>query len=164
MKPHRIRNLVFSNGGVVGFADAIYPYPDKWSFEGVSVPISRTTVKHLTYAFSAPHRDLPTCMQAWPKRLQVNVNWQVVGRLYRVRLLTPRDFMSHYKNILHRALLTRTKINSPLASHKCRLCNRGKENFPHLITCTRLVLSGTGTPNSLTLNLPTKPISSSHCC
>ena len=93
VKPHRIRNLVFSNGGVVGFADAIYPYPDKWSFEGVSVPISRTTVKHLTYAFSAPHRDLPTCMQAWPKRLQVNVNWQVVGRLYRVRLLTPRDFM-----------------------------------------------------------------------
>ena len=138
VKPHRIRNLVFSNGGVVGFADAIYPYPDKWSFEGVSVPISRTTVKHLTYAFSAPHRDLPTCMQAWPKRLQVNVNWQVVGRLYRVRLLTPRDFMSHYKNILHRALLTRTKINSPLASHKCRLCNRGKENFPHLITCTKI--------------------------
>ena len=139
VKPHRVKNLVFSNGGVVGLADAIFPYPNKWSFEGISVPISSTTVKHLTYAFSCPHREAPSCIQAWTKRLKIDINWAAVGRLYRIRLLTPRDFMSHYKNILHRALLTRTKQNSPLASRKCRLCNRGTENFTHLVSCSKIL-------------------------
>ena len=46
--------------------------------------------------------------------------------------------MSHFKNILHRALLTRTKLNTPLASHKCRLCKCSRENFTHLPNCTHL--------------------------
>jgi len=151
VKPNRIQNLVFSNGGVVGLASTVFPYPDKWSFEGISVPISRTTVKHLTYVFSYPHREAPSCIQAWTERLKIDINWAAVGRLYRVRLLTPRDFMSHYKNILHRALLTRTKTSSPLASRKCRLCGCGKENFTHRSTCEKSLLFGPASLDLLTL-------------
>ena len=43
--------------------------------------------------------------------------------------------MSHYKNILHRALLTRTRVQSPLGSRKCRLCKAPKEHIHHLAHC-----------------------------
>ena len=138
IKPHRIRDLCFSNGGVVGFADSTYPHPEEWSLDSISVPLSRTTVKHLTYAFSSPNRVAPSCLKAWTERLGIDINFQAVGLLYRQRLLTPRDFMSHFKNILHRALLTRTKLNTPLASHKCRLCKRSRENFTHLTNCSHI--------------------------
>ena len=63
-----------------------------------------------------------------------------LGVKYSERLLTPKDFMTHFKLILHRALYTR-HINpdhtSRLATN-CRLCHAATERIGHLPNCSAL--------------------------
>ena len=54
-----------------------------------------------------------------------------IGKRYNLSLLTPRDWASHFKNVLHRAM----KVNSQDASKACRCCYQGRENLQHFAAC-----------------------------
>jgi hypothetical protein len=75
-------------------------------------------------------------MQYWDN-LFGHVDWGKIGSKYRERLITPKDFMPHFKNILHRALFTRNRCKVRVASGAilCRLCHREVERITHLATC-----------------------------
>jgi hypothetical protein len=53
-----------------------------------------------------------------------------VGERYNQRLLTPRDWHSHFKNVLHRALMVRGHQNEA-----CRCCGIARENLQHFPDC-----------------------------
>ena len=59
-----------------------------------------------------------------------------MGR-YKPGLATPKDFGSHFKLVLHRAMLTNPH-NPQANSHMCRLCGQERESLLHLGTCTWL--------------------------
>ena len=68
---------------------------------------------------------LPQIIQKVRKTLKAQ------GERYNTRLLTPRDWASHFKNILHRALMVR----STTTGESCRCCNFARENIQHFATC-----------------------------
>jgi hypothetical protein len=78
-------------------------------------------------------------MKAWEGRLG-RINWDLVGIKYKELLLTPRDFMTHFKLILHRALFTRhiNPTHKQANTTHCRLCEVETETIEHLATCPSL--------------------------
>ena len=83
-----------------------------------------------------------------------------MGNRYTVDIATPKDFGSHYKNILHRQFLTNSK-NKEAPSPMCRVCNCEVETIEHfgkckglskVYTCMR-VLDGENDWDDLRLNL-----------
>ena len=137
IQPHEIRDILFSNGGVLGIAESTFPHPAGWTVAGTDCDMSRITVKKLTAAFRIPLQVQPTCKAVW-QGLLGPLDWIAIGRKYRQRLLTPRDFMTHFKLILHRGLYTRANNRTGLVSPLCRLCDSSLENIRHLTTCRRL--------------------------
>ena len=72
----------------------------------------------------------PSCLAAWAKRIgELPLG---VGGRYNNSLLTPRDWTSHFKNVLHRAMLTR----SVTTQEPCRCCGYARENLQHFPTCS----------------------------
>jgi hypothetical protein len=53
---------------------------------------------------------------------------------YKPGLATPKDFGSHFKLILHRALLTNPH-NDKASTCMCRLCGNERESILHLGKC-----------------------------
>lgn len=137
IRSHEIREILFSNGGVLGIAESTFPHPAGWTVAGTDCDLSRPTVKKLTTAFRLPLYVEPSCKAVWERILGV-LDWNEIGRKYRQRLLTPPDFMTHYKLILHRALYARAYNRSGLVSPLCRLCDSNIENILHLASCRRL--------------------------
>ena len=78
----------------------------------------------------------PSCKAAWTRRLG-NIDWRIVGAKFAQRLLTPKDYMTYFKLILHRALLVRN-INPDAPTSLCRICERETETISQLATCHKL--------------------------
>ena len=124
-----MREVVKWRGKVVGIAESFFPDPAEWRMKGADEPLDRLSVRVLTRVFSwATHID-PACWDAWEKR--IGALPKDVGERYNTRLLTPRDWASHFKNILHRALMVR----SITTGEPCRCCNFARENMIHFATC-----------------------------
>ena len=132
-----IRDALWWGEGIVGIAESTFPHPEGWTVQGTDCPIDKLSVKRLTAAFrlTAPFTE-PTCKATWTRKLG-EIKWELIGLKYNLKILSPRDFMSHCKNILHRALLTR-HINKDAPSFLCRLCRRKEENITHLARCSTL--------------------------
>ena len=75
-------------------------------------------------------RVSPSCLEAWKARIGELPN--NIGERYNLRLLTPKDWHSHFKNVLHRAM--RVKGNDSV-DKACRACGHVHENLQHLATC-----------------------------
>ena len=54
-------------------------------------------------------------------------------------LLTPKDYSSYFKNVLHRALLTRNRKPADDGSKACRCCLAADESLSHLPDCPSLL-------------------------
>ena len=132
----QLRSLLWWKQGIVGIAESVFPHPTAWIVAGPDCSLDETTVKKLTFAFRHLMSATPSSLTKWESILG-NINWNLVGLKYRTRLLTPRDYMTHFKLILHRALLTRT-INSKSSTKLCRLCNKEPERITHLPNCSKL--------------------------
>ena len=133
--PSLLRNVVWWNRGILGIAESFYPHPDNWTIGSSNLPLHKLDVHALTQAIS-PYNILPTCITAWEARLG-ELPWKEIGKLYRNSLLTPSDWKTHFKNILHRALYTRSKRNDD-TSRLCRCCKSDIERVIHLVTCNKL--------------------------
>ena len=130
----RIRDTLRWGRGIVGIAESHFPHPGGWTLAGTGCDLSRATVKKITNAFQLDQIVQPSCIAAWEKRLGANIKWKSIGLKYRQRMLTPRDFMTHYKLILHRGLLTRN-IQNDCRTTICRVCDGAVESIAHLSRC-----------------------------
>ena len=66
------------------------------------------------------------------------IPWESIGRLFKGGLLTPKDYASYFKNILHAGLLLRSK-QAFNGSTMCRCCGAKEERFKHLASCGVLI-------------------------
>lgn len=130
IEPRYVRDVCWWNNGIAGPAVLTYPHPSSWMLCGPDATLESVTVKHLTLAYRLPKQITPTCMQYWVNLLGY-IDWGKIGSKYREKLLTPKDFMSHFKNILHRALFTRNKckLRTATGAILCRLCHKETEHI-----------------------------------
>jgi hypothetical protein len=123
-------------GGIVGPAEFTYPHPKGWTFNNSGIPLDELTVKTITNIYTSMKQVPPSCIAAW-ENLLGPIRWEAVAVKYHSKILTPRDWASHFKLILHRALFTRT-INPKAPSNSCRCCHRERERIVHLARCSKL--------------------------
>ena len=125
---------------VMGPAEVTYPHPQGWRIDSVShpTPLDQLNVKRLTALFRSKYESHPSCMVAWPKRLGgLIIPWTDLARLMHSPLTTNKDIHSWFKNILHRALATRSLVPSNSCS-RCRLCGITFESILHIASCPSL--------------------------
>ena len=135
-----VRDVVWWGEGISGIAELTYPHPSGWTVVGAddSPPLDKLTVKVLTAVYRRAAEKVPTCRSAWEKRLGAPLPWREVGALFQGGLLTPKDYSSYFKNILHRAMLVRSRMPAPDGSKCCRCCHGPEEHFVHLADCAVL--------------------------
>jgi hypothetical protein len=123
------RDVVQWDGKVVGIAESFFPHPKEWRIEGLDVDLDKIDVRVYTRFLAQRARVEPSCLSAWAERIDTLPN--DIGERYNTRLLTPRDWGSHFKNVLHRALMVR----SISTGEPCRCCSHAYENLQHFPTC-----------------------------
>ena len=125
-----MREVMRWAGRVLGPAESTFPHPKEWRLEGIDTPLDRITVKLTTCAITERTRVPPSCLAAWEARIGALPS--NIGERYNIRLLTPKDWTSHFKNVLHRAM--RVNGNDP-HEKGCRCCKHAYENLQHFATC-----------------------------
>ena len=93
-------------------------------------------MKDLTRAFTARLIKPPSCKGYWEAKLGA-LPFHEIGCRYTVGVLTPKDFGSHYKCILHRCFKTRA-IDPTAADPTCRVCGLERESIAHWGKCIGL--------------------------
>ena len=126
-----MREIAWWKKRAVGIAESFFPHPKEWRFEGLDCDLDNLDAKTLTAFLSAKVSVPPSCLQAWEARIGKLPN--DIGERYNARLLTPRDWASHFKNVLHRNLLVRSKTDGG----PCRCCNFDREDLIHFGRCER---------------------------
>ena len=137
-----IRELVWWRGGIIGIAELTYPHPQGWTVVGAEdgATLDTLSVAMLTAIYRCRHEKVPTCFASWTKRLPgLAIPWSEISRMFRGGLLTPKDYSSYFKNILHRALLTRSKCPTEDGATCCRCCMGPTEHLAHLADCPALL-------------------------
>ena len=125
------REVVRWPNKVVGLEESFFPHPGEWRFDGLDVPLDKIDVRSYTQFLSHRARVEPTCLSAWEKR--IGALPREVGERYKARLLTPRDWGSHFKNVLHRSLMVR----SITTDEPCRCCGHAREDLRHFGRCDK---------------------------
>ena len=133
-----VRELAWWGEGVLGIAQSTYPHPSGWTVEGASdsPTLDKLTVRILTAVFRQEVERRPTCKVAWGSRVLTPIHWRELGLAFQGGLLTPRDYTSYYKNILHRGLFLRVKQTG--GDRRCRCCGLVDERFAHLPLCCKI--------------------------
>ena len=134
--PHLPQQALWWGKGIVGPAVLTFPHPEGWVVAGPDCSLDNVTVKKLTLSLTLPDQVPPTCIKTWERRLG-NIDWHMVGTKYREKLITPKDFMPHFKLILHNAFYFRHKDAERVAAGtaRCRLCGSAEERSMHLPRC-----------------------------
>ena len=134
LSPHELRDPMWWGSGLASqIEESFYPNPKDWTLGNIYKPLNLITVRDLTWSFTERISSDPTSKAKWENILG-GIDWRTLLSRYKPGLATPKDFGSHLKNILHRAL--RTNPHNPQAStHKCRLCGEERESILHLGTC-----------------------------
>lgn len=130
-----LMRVLMWGGGVKGPAESTFPHPEGWTFAELltPIPLDQLQVRHLTAAFRSFIEAPPNCIGYWEGKLGA-LPWRALARKYSNGLLTPKDYMSHFKNILHHRILLRS-VKPFEGSSRCRCCRRGTENTNHLASC-----------------------------
>jgi hypothetical protein len=116
-------------------AEASFPLPQEWTFRHSQTPIDRHTVKSLTELFALQQRVTPSCVSRWEEILGT-VKWEQVQSRYSNAFLTPKDWILHFRHILHRGFYT--KVKQRLQDTSCRLCGKHTERIEHYGSCEAL--------------------------
>ena len=127
--PGVLREVAWWGHKPIGAAESTFPDPLMWRFEGLDTPLDQVTVRLYTRMQTAMTAVAPSCLEAWRKRIGSLPS--DVGERYNTALLTPRDWASHFKNVLHRTLMVR----SITTGEPCRCCGFARENLTHFAEC-----------------------------
>ena len=130
VNPDHLERVVRWNGKVMGRATATFPHPKSWRLGTIDRDIDKIDVKALTREISQEIRVLPSCIAAWAERIGLLPD--DIGGRYNNALLTPKDWASHFKNVLHRNMWTKGHDDNDKA---CRCCKHAYENLQHFATC-----------------------------
>ena len=131
-----VRTIVRWKGSVVGIAESTFPHPKEWRLGDIDKPLDEVTVKDLTRSLTRKICKPPSCIANWSKKLP-EVSVVNASRRYSTGILSPKDFGSHYKLIMHRALFTNPH-NPDAPSELCRLCGGVRETIQHFGQCVTL--------------------------
>ena len=125
-----IRTVVRWKGEVKGIAESTFPHPKEWRLAGIDKPLDEIRVKDITIALNNQTNVEPSCLRAWEQR--IGELPPDIGQRYNLRMLTPKDWASHFKNVLHRAMLTRAQQPG---DKQCRCCDAARESLQHFTSC-----------------------------
>ena len=141
--PEEMRPALLWRGGPVGIADATFPHPKGWCFDGFEkVTLDKANVRTLTAIYRSAATKRPPCEQKWRSALDLDFDIsRIWSRLCRPGM-TPRDFKNYYRYLM-RSMLTRNLRQgrplpaNPLAppSTMCRMCANSHERFSHIQMC-----------------------------
>ena len=120
----------------MGVAESTFPHPKQWRIPGIDKDLDMVTVRDLTREWARRSSKPPTCIGKWEERLG-ELPWASIGQRYTAGLCSPKCFGSHYKCVLHRALLC-APHNDELPNDKCRFCQAHRESLVHLGSCPAL--------------------------
>ena len=89
---------------MLGIAELTYPHPKGWTIAGASgcPTLDTLTVRVLTAVFRGKKEKPPTCIASWSARVPGRIPWHELGQMFQGGLLTPKDYSSYFKNVLHR--------------------------------------------------------------
>ena len=132
-REEEVRSVLYWNGGVVGIAESTFPYPKEWRLGDIDKHIDKIRVGDLTAAFTRKLVEQPTCIKTWTDKFP-DIDMRGISERYSVGIITPKDFGSHYKLILHRAFFTNPH-NPNASTHNCRLCGVTRESIDHVGKC-----------------------------
>ena len=124
-------DIVRWGGKVMGVAECTFPHPSEWRLGTMTVPLDGVTVRNLTHELRQINSVDPSCLAAW--ELRIGKLPHDIGQRYNNKLLTPKDWMSHFKNVLHRAFYSK---NRRAGDQLCRCCKSAIENLQHIATCS----------------------------
>jgi hypothetical protein len=128
-----LRETSWWRGGITGISEATFPQPERWRLADIDKPLDKIGVRDMTRAFARRVAKEPSCKRNWDKAVG-EVNWEAVGKRYKVGLCAPTDFGTHYKCIAHRQFQLRRGDDGD----QCRLCGGSKETLAHFGECPRL--------------------------
>jgi len=127
--PDSERSVVYWGKGIAGIAEHFFPHPKEWRLGDIDKDLDKVQVRDLTAALIRLEAKLPTCFKSWGIKLP-ELDLRSVSERYSVGIATPKDFGSHYKLIMHGALLTNPH-NPNAISPNCRLCGLARETRLH---------------------------------
>ena len=133
INPDHLERVVRWKGKVVGSAATTFPHPKSWRLGSIDKDLDRIEVKDITKAISEREWVLPSCLAAWTLRLGQMPD--DLGHRYNNSLLTPKDWSSHFRNVLHRNMWVK---GHDLDNQACRCCKYAYENIQHFVTCERI--------------------------
>ena len=135
--PEELRMPLWWGSGVCGIAESYFPHPESWCLTGTDCGLHKLTVKKITSAFMESKTVRPNCRANWESRIGP-INWGDIGLQYGGQVMSPKDWMPHFKNVLHRAFRTKGKDG-------CRVCSRVmpngarpcivREDLQHFVLC-----------------------------
>jgi exonuclease III/sulfur relay (sulfurtransferase) DsrC/TusE family protein len=131
-----LRSVLRWGGKIVGVAESYFPHPKEWRLQYIEKDLDKVTVKDLTRAFVERKIKPATCKEYWTKKLG-DLPFYEIGKRYTTGVLTPKDFGSHYKCILHRTFRVR-KHDTTAPNQRCRICDVEDESVAHWGVCPGL--------------------------
>jgi hypothetical protein len=133
---HELRQPLMWGRGVVGVAERVFPHPQEWRLGDIDKPLDKVEVRDITRSFTEGSAKPPNCLAKWLE-LGMIIDWRTFLQRYKPGLATPKDYGSHFKLILHRAMLTNPH-NPSASTHLCRCCGKERESITHFGKCTKL--------------------------
>jgi len=131
-----VREVQWWKGGVMGIAESSFPNPKEWRYGDIDKTLDRITVKDLTGAFTRIDSAIPSCIKKWTE-IFGELNFLGISERYSTGIISPKDYMPHFKLIMHRALFTNPH-NPQAGTDMCRLCGVERESIAHFGKCTCL--------------------------
>jgi len=131
-----IRRVIKWGEGVAGIAESFFPCPKEWRLGDINKPLDKITVKDLTGALTRAIAKPPSCFKKWQGKFP-GLDLRGVSERYSIGIVTPVDFGSHNKLIIHSGFLTNPH-NPDAISPLCRLCGQTRESIEHWGECPTL--------------------------
>ena len=127
-------SVAWWGSGIKEVAEFTFPHPERWRLGEAQEPLNKLSARTITGLLRSQQEEQPTCVASWDKILG-QMNWDVIRSLYSSTGLTPRDWASHFKLVLHRAFFVR-RINSDAPNPRYRCCGRELESLAHFAPCS----------------------------
>ena len=129
-----LRKVVRWRGRIAGVAESYFPHPKEWRMMHIDKDLDKITVKDLTRAFMERLVKPASCKDFWTQRLGPLPFFEI-GKRYTTGVLTPKDYGTHYKCVLHRTFRVR-KHDCTAEDKLCRVCGLDEESVRHFGECT----------------------------
>ena len=142
-RPSEMRPALLWRGGPVGIAEATFPHPKGWTFEGFEkITLDKANVRNLTAIYRSKVSKRPPCEQKWREALGLDHDISRIWHRLCRPSMTPRDFKNYYRYLMRSMLTRNLRQGRPLASNPhappsimCRMCANAHERFSHIQMC-----------------------------